>query len=827
MFRRDSSKKKKMVSTSQKGGHNRHLSTTQFKSKLALALSNGDSNPSEKNLNVQRGEYKLLENILNENELPLNVFIKNFSPGNSHHSASQQQQQHQQRYNGVATIQIVQDRATLNCIGPDGSEIELPIKMGNHATVNFLSTDNTALYKTIGEIRCRRREQNIQWFTSTKEFTAEKDHFYAGQIFSFAQQGLLSSFKRDRNTRGVTVYAYPSSRKYYLPLSAEGDFRKCDAPDVTQTVDLHEIAKSENFPYFVCIQASSDSTLSATATHLNSLAGKNLFVRSKTGHKYVYITRKFRGSLQIHSFPVTRHLFAKTVSARRPLDRLDHTEKRLVLRSFELNGKRDEKGYCIKTYNEIGIIRLLEEIFLELNQGGGAGTYTKLSTLKNLDRRSIQKRVIKTYLRHHDHNNNCINATRNQSDTSNKLQQQQRYLQSVDGVSIDSGDITNNENGSCCDHCERDDVKDKDGDHNYVNSSLFDEDETELAKRRTRELVLEFDDGGYVIIPFAGNSPKISVAGNSPNKKTSSSVTKTAQQRKKAYQSSDNVAYNYQEQSFDSTTTASDSFDGSENIYDETNDSNDGANKVNGDWDFLSTEDGEEIYNQLYDLTCDQHVYTYIDSGELSSPAKESPTEGEEQHYDYSYTGNLSSHFLTKQTTMRTTPTMSRSNVRKMNLNETCDLLRVNLMQHHVTVFQQHLVDGLKLDKMTERDFVEQFNMTRFEAKKMACYLDGWRPKKPQQPQQPQQVTTWLSKLVKDWTCVDVTQYLQHINMISLQRFTQRHSVDGFLLKQILTDCDVIESLTSQHSLVLKRNEIERLRDYVMEDEKPRFKFFN
>ena len=815
MFQRNNkaNNKKTIMSTSttttNNGKKRNSLSTTQYKSKLALALSNRSDNTSKEKIGVtQRGEYKLLENLLSENDLPLTLNIKNFSsPNTSNNSDNNNTKTQQQlRYNGTATVHIVQNRSTLNCITPDGSEIELPINDGT-TTVNFLSIDNTSMYSTLGEVRCRRKEKNINWFTATKSFTVdEKDQFYAGQIFSFAQSGLFSSFKRDRNVRGVTVYAYPSSRKYYLPLTTEGDFRKCDSPDVAQTVELGEMAKSDNFPHFISVQDVNVTMATSSGSLLKNLVGRNLFVKSKTDQKFVYVTKKFRGSLQIHSFPLSKNLFGKLVSARRPLDRLDNTEISIVLRSFEMSGKRDETGYCIKTYNEIGIIRLLEEIFLELNhfkkEGGvgcTAGTYTRLSTLKNIDRRSIQKRIIKTYLRSPNNNNNNNNNEQNETTT-------RRYLQSVDGKQNISGE--NNKNSSCCP--DNDVTTDEENDirrHNYVNSTLFGDD----AAVRTRELVLEFDDGGYVIIPFAGSSPKISV------EKT------TTEQRRKRYKSSDNVAYNYQQQSFDSSSSES-SFneDQINNIYDETN--ADCENIISNsfesrNWDLFDDDDGEEIYNQLYDLTCDQHVYTYIDTEGLSSPSKDEHADPLEAVYDYSYQGQLG---ISPQSTPATrTMTTGRSNIKSMTTQEACDMLKVNLMQHHVAFFQQHRVDGAKLENMTERDFVEM-NMTRFEAKKFSSYLNGWRPTEGRATDH----ATWLSKLAKDWTCRDVIQYLQHINMISLQRFTQRHSVDGFLLKQILNDSDVMESLVTQHSLVLKQTDISRLRNYVLEDEKPRFKYF-
>eukprot|EP00111_Clytia_hemisphaerica_P001065 TCONS_00003052-protein len=741
MIRRIKSQK---MTVSRGAGERSSISTTQFKSKLALALSNS-VNGEGKEAVPRRGDYVLMEHLLDKHELPLTVNIKNFGKRNNNNTETQQ------RYNGISTIQTCRYSTTLQCVtATSGRELNIPISRESQSVVvNFLSIDNTALYRTLGEVRCKKRDQNILWFTSTKPFVNDKSTFHAGQIFSFAPAGLLSSFKRDRNIRGVTVFAYPSLRKYYLSLEAEGDFRKCDAPTTTQTIELSELLKSANFPFFINIPHTNSDSMG----DLSNFTGR-YFVKSKMEHTVLYISKKFRGSLQIHSFPVNRDLYAKVLTGRRPIDRLEKEEIDLMIRCFEGNSKRDANGYCFKTYNEVGIIRLLEEIFLELDQFKEEGVYTRLLTKKPINRKSIQKRVIKTYLRN--------NQQRKNADTAS------RYLQSVDGKS--------------------DSIFDDETKQNYVNESLFDGQMTEdnVKKRKTRELVVEFDDGGYVIIPFDGNSPKVSVGNDA-----------------QTLRRTDNLAYNYHQNSCDDDEDASDEDLESEVVYDKTCD--------------------EDDYHQMYDLTCDQHIYTYISceeldklsSGKQTNSDKTSPTGQPDERYSTVYDYSYAEHFT------RATSPMGRSNIAQLSVEEVGNLLKVNLMKHHVSLFQEHQIDGEKLQALSERDFIEM-NLTKFEARKLTSYLDGWRGKEGSATDH----ATWLSKLAKDWTVNDVIKYLQHINMISFQRFVQRHSIDGFLLKQILKD-DVMESLNDEHSLVLRKTDILRLRNYVMEDEKPKFRFFD
>jgi len=827
MFRRNSSKKMAVgrVNNNNKNKYtpaHKAVSTTKFKSKLALALSNRDCQNDNVGRNdgvgsrqpLKRGDYHLLEEVVANNGLPLTVTLKQFVNEKNIHNKQQQQDEtppNPSRINGVATIQAYRKITTLHCQSTnDGSEVDLPINDGN-VSVNFLSIDNTAVYKTLGEIRYKRRDHNINWFTATRRFvvadnnkTSTTSFFNVGQIFSFAPQSLLSSFKRDRNVRGVTVLAYPSSKRYYLPLDSEGDFKKCDAPTVRQTFELSEFSKSENFPCFISVvNQEEEETVTKQPASV-----RNLFVKGKSEQRIVYVSRRLRGSLQIHSFPIYKNLYAKMTPTRATVDKLDSSELKLVLRSFEVGCKRDEHGYCIKTYNEIGIIRLLEEIFMELNHNK-EGTYTRLSSsCKNLDSKSIEKRVIKTYLRNSTTNGGCGEGRRR-----GRAQSPHRYLQSVDGQQLLDEQLYDDVMVADGSTRHQHDYVEEENDKNKTSSKITAND------KRTRELVVEFDDGGYVIIPFAGSSPKISFDKNLTMKH------------------SDNIAYNYHS-SFDDGDCEEDSgttkSDDEEHYYDRTCDFADDAENNHGD-------DASE-YDTMYDLTCDQHVYTYISSerldkivdGKTSKTARLStenpehldyernskeprtsmqspplPAERYSVIYDYSHMGHFS-----------IPASLSRSHIREMSIDEVTDMLKVNLMKHHAPLFKQYHLDGEALEKLTEKDLIEM-NLTKFEARKLCCFMDGWRPKEGQLEDH----ASWLSKLAKDWSVNDVTKYLQHINMIGFQRFTARHNIDGFLLKQILSD-EVMESLTLEHSLVLKQTDIIRLRNYVLDDEKPRFKYF-
>ena len=462
--------------------------------------------------------------------------------------------------------------------------------------------------------------------------------------------------------------------------------------------------------------------------HLQQYAGKQIFVKEKHDCNIVFVSRKIRGSLQIHSFPVQDDLYAKCSAGN--VDHLDENEIKIVQTSFEKDLEAGKgETYRVKTYNELGIIRLLEEIFLELNsptRKNNEDNEEIYSKLIGIESDKLEDRVIKTFLK----NNNGYKKSEG------------RYLKSIDGDVIDYNYVTQH------------------GCSVYVSNSNSSEDSDD--EYQTRELVVEFDDGGYVIIPFSGKSPKISVEKESVS-----------------YKKQDNIAYNY--------THTSDLDDSSPD---------------------------------------DQHIYTYISTDELNEKktnvkenvvlrrphrkpcTSDSVFDRYSSVYDYPHMGHFS-----------LTPALSKQYIRDLSLEEVSDLLKVNLMKHHVRTFLECSIDGVKLSTLNENDLIN-LDFTKFEARKLRCFVEGWRPKNGSN-----NGGTWLSKLAKDWNVDDVLNYLLHINMVSLHRFASRHMIDGYLLKEMLRD-DLIESLVQQHSLVLRIADINRLRNYVLEDDKPKFKFF-
>ena len=188
------------------------MNSNCLKSRLALAL--GARGNLKNSPETTRGDYKKLEDILQKQNslLPLTVTLKRFN------------KESMNRENGLCTIQTSRKLTKLKCITTNGETVIIPSDI--KTKVKFLSIDNTTVYTTIGQLRSKRREHNIEWFTTTTQFTVNNNTYKTGQIFSFAASTILASFKRDRNVRGVTICQYPGRKKIYVPLDTEGYFKK-------------------------------------------------------------------------------------------------------------------------------------------------------------------------------------------------------------------------------------------------------------------------------------------------------------------------------------------------------------------------------------------------------------------------------------------------------------------------------------------------------------------------------------------------------------------------------------------------------------------------
>lgn len=637
-------------------------------------------------------------------------------------------------FKGMFTLQYKEQLTRLKCIASDGREVY--ITANSPEPVLFLSVDNTNIFNSVEELRANKKENNIIWFVSTKDFSVNHTLFYRGQIFTFAASTILNrSFRRERQ-RGIYVEQYPSMKRCFLPMTATGGFKKCDPPSVCQEFSINEIAKSDNLPYFI-IQDTKKSFMHDSA----ELCNERLFVVEKETTEFIFASKKEDGCLKMYVFSSSLPLEGKVVHDSKPVDTLDHTELKTITKSFNFPSDKDtHKHYFqVYTYKELGISRLLEEIFIELNQKLKSINTHAPSLISPVDSQNKSEShscmssdfTYETIPQTVQHLPNHIGKHKTklpQTETSSS------YLSSIDNLSKDADNVLVSQNTR----------------HVYINECSL-SDMMPSKNDTERKLVVQFDDGGYVVIPFTGDSPRI-----------------TLDRKNVTYKSTDNTCYGYNYVK---------------------------PNPISSEDPVYSYISMEALDFELKRLDCKQH---------LMKPK-------EEVRYSFSYDYPHIGHF-------RIPRDLSKLHVGNLSVEEVSDILKLNLMKTHVDLFQKNVIDGEKLSKLTEPELTKM-GLTKFESRKLRCFIDGWRPLKDGSHDD-----LWLGKMPCDWSVFDLSRYLLHINMRSLQRFTTRNDVDGFLLKKILKD-DVLESLKDEHGVAFRDKELDRLRKYVDEDDKPKFKY--
>ena len=634
-------------------------------------------------------DCQTFESVLHDNSLPITVKLQG----------------------GVFTIQSRQKVIKLRCITSKLETVYLPADLD--LSVTYTSVDNTGSYRNIEELRSYKKVNTIAWFVATKEFSVNEARYSVGQIFTFATSSLLNSFRRERQ-RGVYVLVYPGMKKIFLPMKVEGNFKKCASPKSPEIHLLSDLSRSEIGNYFIALP---QSDLPLPFEHL---ANERLFVEEQHITDVILATKKTNGLFELHTLPTLSNLKVKVLHSAKPIDILDASELNTVIKSTKIFPKENaEKDFhLVSTYKELGITRLLEEIFVELSS----------KQFKGVDSPFNCRRLLKKVDNKIKESNYETIPTLSSDVGGNKIEHHAKPVIDIEQKPRKTSRFSRQ---SC---------------HIYVNESPLNDEK----KGNKRELVVEFDDGGYVVIPFTG-------------KPTSSD---------KYYKSSDNAAYNY----------------------------------------------------NCGDKEIDEHIYSYICTDVLDVYRELHPRSNNERNidinsldeanpryslsYDYPYIEHL-----------KLPRNRRKQHFASLTVLEVSDVLNINGMKHHVITMREQCVNGERLVAMDEAGLIKN-NFTRFEAKKLVCFIEGWRPLKDDSYD-----ALWLTTIPRDWSVTCLSKYLLHVNMRSFHRFASRQNIDGYLLIELLKD-NLLGSLRVQHSVMLKDQEIERLNKYILDDDKPKFKFF-
>ena len=148
--------------------------------------------------------------------------------------------------------------------------------------------------------------------------------------------------------------------------------------------------------------------------------------------------------------------------------------------------------------------------------------------------------------------------------------------------------------------------------------------------------------------------------------------------------------------------------------------------------------------------------------------------------------------------------------------SEICKILdRLNLSDFKTT-FQENQINGEFLMELNQSDFVEELEMSKFQAMKLDKYIHGWLPDS-------MKTTNVANKDSLDptlWSSVHVHDYMQSLNLHGFATFCQDNEINGELLKSIL-DEDILDDIKSSHNVQVTKLEEKRLRSFVLKGWRP------
>ena len=163
------------------------------------------------------------------------------------------------------------------------------------------------------------------------------------------------------------------------------------------------------------------------------------------------------------------------------------------------------------------------------------------------------------------------------------------------------------------------------------------------------------------------------------------------------------------------------------------------------------------------------------------------------------------------------------------DVNGICDMLDNLQLGQFKESFILNQIDGELLADISEKELVSDLGMTLFQARKLCLYKRGWKPdeersdyheKIENEDHVPQTSEEETDKPVDTWIVGEVCKRMMSIMLSSFADFCKENQVNGSLLKGIL-DHDVIDSIRTDHNVMLSGIEEKKLIRYVTKGWRP------
>ena len=156
--------------------------------------------------------------------------------------------------------------------------------------------------------------------------------------------------------------------------------------------------------------------------------------------------------------------------------------------------------------------------------------------------------------------------------------------------------------------------------------------------------------------------------------------------------------------------------------------------------------------------------------------------------------------------------------IRHQDEEGVCMILDKLNLSDYQEIFRDTQINGEFLVELEEDDFVRDLGMTKFQARKLVKFVNGWRP------DQLKDLTTFKDTANSldpcDWSSSDVMGHLKMLNLQAFSDFCQENQINGQLLKEIL-DKEMLQHIREHYGIKISILEEKKLQNFVLKAWRP------
>ena len=208
------------------------------------------------------------------------------------------------------------------------------------------------------------------------------------------------------------------------------------------------------------------------------------------------------------------------------------------------------------------------------------------------------------------------------------------------------------------------------------------------------------------------------------------------------------------------------------------------------------------------------------DYDDNSKPLPETPNETtcseETQHLEFDTYQSFQSGELKRLDKNQNQLNNSEHKIKTKNEAEICEILDCLNLSGFRNIFHENQINGELIMELSRSDFVNELEMSEFQAMKLDKYIHGWLPDSMKTPD----VTDKDSLDPTIWSSDQVHNHMKSLNLLAFAEFCKDNQINGELLKSILQE-NILDDIRSNHNIQVTKIDEKRLCSFVFRGWRP------